>query len=143
MAEVRDYAPTGFYKARRPFTMDGRDYNYEEPVDLKNVEPRRVRLMWEAKLIDHAPAPEASVPVPVPAPEPVKAPVTARKRAAKEAPPTVEEAAPAPPVASESPAGLRMVHKGFGKWDVVDILDAVIASDLAKPDAQKLVAGTL
>jgi hypothetical protein len=139
-APHRDFAPTGYYKALRPFTMNGRDYNYDEPVDMTGIEPRRVRLMWENRMIEHAPPPES-------APQkPAKAPLAAKKAPAKEPTP---EPAPAPmeaPVAPvEAPAapaaGLRMVSKGFGRWDIVDATGTVVESGITKADAERRVTG--
>jgi hypothetical protein len=142
MAEIRDYAPTGFYKARRPFTMDGRDYNYEEPVDMSGVDPRRLRLMWEAKLIDHAPAPTVAVVAPVAPQKPVKASVAAKKSEAKETPVEVAPAPVAPPQAApDTDQPLRMISKGFGRWDVVDAAGTVIQTGMTKADAERRVNG--
>lgn len=139
----RDFAPTGYYIALRPFTMNGRDYNYDEPVDMTGIEPRRVRLMWENRMIDHAPPPEA------PAQKPAKASLAAKKAPAKEpasepAPAAVEApvAAVEAPAAPAAPAsGLRMVSKGFGRWDVVDSTGNVVEAGINKADAERRVTG--
>lgn len=132
----RDFAPTGFYIALRPFTMNGRDYGYDEPVDMTGIEPRRVREMWNARLIEHAPPPES-------APQkPAKAPQAAKKAPAVETPTAPAPAAVEAPVAPVEPAdGLRMVSKGFGKWDVVDAAGKVIAAGITKADAERRVTG--
>lgn len=132
----RDFAPTGYYKALRPFTMNGRDYTYDEPVDMTGVEPRRVRLMWENRMIEHAPPPEA-------APQkPAKAPVAAKKAPAVETPKAPAPAAVEAPAAPVEPAeGLRMVSKGFGRWDVVDATGNVVEAGITKADAERRVTG--
>lgn len=132
----RDFNPNGPFIALRPFTMDGRDYTYDEPVDLTGVELRRVRLMWEARHIDVAPAPPPQVQEPVV--EPQKARRSPRKAAEVPEPTKAPEAPVEAPVVTE---GLTMVSKGFGRWSVLDANGNVVEAGLTKADAERRVTG--
>ena len=122
------------FKALRPFVLNGRRLNYEDPVDTAGIEPRRLRQMWEARLIDvslDAPAPRA----------PEKAP--AKRVAAKAATPATSgpQAAVAPVAAPEStgPQKARLVYAQFGKYDVVTAAGEVVGKGLNKVEADELV----
>ena len=100
----------------RPFTMNGKEYGYDEPVDVSGIEVRRVRQMFEARLIDadDSAAPKQKPQAPAPRVE------------------AVPEPAPAPQASQK--ASLR--HKGFGKYEVVDAASNVIAGPLSREQAE-------
>ena len=72
MAQQRYYTPDSKFKAGRPFTMNGESYNFDDPVDVTGIEPRRLNLMFEARLleVDDRPAAQRKRSVPVQAEKP-------------------------------------------------------------------------
>lgn len=48
----RTYSAESKFKAGKPFTMNGVSYNYDDPVDVSGIEPRRLRLMFDARLLE-------------------------------------------------------------------------------------------
>lgn len=56
--DTRYYTPVSKFKAGRPFVMNGEQYNYDDPVDTTGIEPRRIRLMFEARLLEVDERPE-------------------------------------------------------------------------------------
>ena len=121
------------FRALRPFVLNGRRLNYEDPVDTAGIEPRRLRQMWEARLID--------VSLDAPSPRPAEK-ATAKRVSAKAAqPPTSapkDNPAPvAPPQAQRQSA--RLVYAQFGKYDVVASGGEVVAKGLTKPEAEEVV----
>lgn len=93
MAYPRSYNASSKFKASKPFTMDGKDYTFDDPVDVTGIEPRRVRLMFDARLIDVDERPDAK-----------------RKAAPK----------PAPAPKSEAARSYRIKNGGFGRWYIAD-----------------------
>jgi hypothetical protein len=49
---TRFYTSESKFKAGRPFIMNGEDYNFDDPVDVTGIEPRRIKLMFEANLLE-------------------------------------------------------------------------------------------
>lgn len=98
------------YLAVRPFTMNGVYYSHDQLVPLDGVEPRRARLMFEARMIRVKPENWA----PPAAPDPA----------------TVGGPAGGPTVPASS------VHAGFGKWYIWRG-DEQVAGPLTKAEAAK------
>lgn len=105
----------------KPFVMGGKTYERGDPVDTAGIETRRLRQMYEARMVDGvAPAVQPKgQPGPVmPASEP--------------------KAATASPQAQSE--GLAVVHKGFGRYYVVDAAGKEIAGPVQKEEADRLAA---
>jgi hypothetical protein len=113
MAEPRLFNPESKFKAMRPFTMGGRQYGHDESVDVRGIETRRLRQMFDMRLIDT---------------DKGDAPPPPRKAAVE--PPVKQEVAP---VASDAKASLR--HKGFGKYEIVDAQGNTIAGPFQREQA--------
>ncbi len=100
--------------------MNGVSYNFDDPVNVSGIETRRLRQMYDARMIE---AIDALAPLPRPV-----------------APP---RAVAAPVVASDTPVGSGVPwlrHKGFGKFEVVDKAGNVVAGPLAKEQAERALA---
>lgn len=69
--EKRFYTRDSKFKAGRPFIMNGENYNFDDPVDVTGIEPRRLSLMFDARLleVDDRPASQRKRSVPAPAPK--------------------------------------------------------------------------
>lgn len=110
------FAQQGPFVALRPFLMSGRAYKPGDAVPVDNVEPRRVRQMWDMRVIENGtPNPAAS------------------KAAAAH---TEKPKAVAPAPAPEKPR-LRVEHRGFGRHYVVAD-DGAETGPLSKEAADKL-----
>ena len=122
------------FKANRPFVLNGVRLNYDDPVDKVGIEPRRLRQMWESRLIEvtigQVPAKQPEKPAP-------KAPVrrvVAKAEAAATPAPEAAEAAPEP---TEEQGKARLVYAQFGKFDVLNAAGDVVAKGLSKDEAQR------
>lgn len=118
--ENLSFSPGEQYVARRAFTLNGKNYAHGEPVDLSGLAERRCNQMLKARQI---------LPARLMPPMPAKPEVS--KDAAKNPPRKGATAAPgasggeaggSAPTSGAAPAGgaPRAVHKGFGRWFVVD-----------------------
>lgn len=136
----RTYATDSKFKAAKPFIMNGVEYNYDDPVDLSGVDARRVKLMFDTRLIDVDDRDAAPAP----------------KRAAKASKPAAKQeqaAAPAEPVAqaepgaqsdeaseikqpSGDPADYKLKNGGFGRWYITDAEGTNIAGPFKDGDAK-------
>ena len=115
------------FKANRPFLLNGVRLTYEDPVDKTGIEPRRLRQMWEHRLIEVSAA--------SPAPKPPEKPPAKRVAAKAERPaPSPQKPAEEPPAPTGGTA--HVVYAQFGKWDVVDASGAVLLKGVSKDEAQ-------
>ena len=114
------------FKVRKPFVLDGVAFGYEAIVDVSGIEPRRVRQMFDAHMIDIA---EPGAPPPAPAERKQAPPAPATKQARVKAPPASAPAQAAPGVPS-------LQHRGFGRYEVVDAAGNVLAGPFAKEQAE-------
>lgn len=113
MVYPRSYTPSSKFKAAKPFTMDGVNYTFDDPVDVTGIEPRRVRLMFDARLIEVDERDEGK-----------------RKPAPKPAP------------AQSAPTGSHKIKSGgFGRWYVADAEGENVAGPFkAKAEAEAALA---
>jgi hypothetical protein len=116
--QQRIFNPESKFKALRPFTMNGHQYGYDEPVDVTGIEVRRVRQMFDARLID---TDTGSATPPQKAAEPPKQQAQAKPVAAAE----------------EAPAAASVRHKGFGRYEVVDAAGNTLATAASKEQAEE------
>lgn len=120
------FDPNGPFVCVKPFLMSGVPYAPGATVPMQGVEPRRVRQMWQARMVNVASASQIGLMSRQPAhvkPEPRAAAPAAQKPA---------------PAAQEQPApasGLRATHKGFGRWFVVDAEGKIVAGPMTQVEA--------
>lgn len=90
------FNPESDFACVKPFVMAGVSYQPGQIVETGTVEPRRLRQMYEARMID----------------------AVAREKTAAllKRQPVAQAPAPATPPA----AGRRAEHRGFGRWFVVE-----------------------
>jgi hypothetical protein len=115
------FSPNYRFVCVKPFVMSGRAYERGDEVDTSEIETRRLRQMYEARMVDGV-APEQ---------EPLAASTKAPKAVAVEPPTGPQEAAS---------GGLSMVHKGFSRYYVVDGSGNEVAGPVTKEEATRLVA---
>ncbi|CAB4130452.1 hypothetical protein UFOVP119_76 [uncultured Caudovirales phage] len=101
----------------RPFVMNGVSYGYDQRVDTAGIEVRRLRHMYDARMIDVDDGSRQKLDAPAAPPPRVD----------------TDEAPAAPGVPS-------MKHKGFGKFEVIDAAGNVVAGPLSKDEAEKALA---
>lgn len=128
------FDPGKNFKARRPFVLSGVSLNYDDPVAKEGIEDRRLKLMYEARLIDFddRPRDEAKAPAPAKAVEkkkPGKAPTAA----------PAPKASPAPTQGAPQGKAVKK-YMGFGKWSVIDEAGNVLAKDITKDQIDAEVA---
>jgi len=97
--------------------MSGRSYMPGDAVPVDNVEPRRVRQMWDMRVIENG------------TPKPVASKVSAA--------PADKQKAVVPAPAPEKPR-LRVEHRGFGRHYVI-AEDGAETGPLTKEEAEKFV----
>jgi hypothetical protein len=118
------FAPDNKFSCVKPFVMNGVAYGLGDLVDTKNIEVRRLRQMYDTRMIDVASA-DAK-----PAPQPPKQaqPKKAAPAKAKEKPPV------------DAGKGLRAEHRGFGRYFVLDADGKEVAGPITKDEADARVA---
>ena len=129
------FDPSATYKAQRPFTLSGVSLTYEDPVDLAGIEERRVRQMYDARLItmDTRTAEERAALAAAPAspagkPKPTKAATAAKNKKPAQA------TKPAPAAKPTTGKPVR-VNEGFGKFGVKDAAGELVLTGAPKADA--------
>lgn len=106
--------------------MNGISYGLGDAVDTKNIEVRRLRQMYDARIIDVAQAVERSATKPK----------------------AVKAEKPHPPKAPETPpaqvgTGLRAEHRGFGRYFLLDEEGNEVAGPMSKEDADARLAAAV
>ena len=123
------FSPSYEFRATRAFVMQGIEYTMGKPIDKAGIEVRRLRQMYDSRMIeaimDAAPA----------APAPAKAPAQKAEKPAQKAEPAKVEA-PAP---EANKSALRLDYRGFGRYFVLDAEGNEISGPHSKDEAQKLV----
>lgn len=117
------FAPDNKFMCVKPFVMNGTAYALGDLVDTKNIEVRRLRQMYDTRMIDVA-SDDAK-----PAPKPPK------QAQPKKAAPAKENKAPV-----DAGKGLRAEHRGFGRYFVLDAEGNEVAGPMAKEAADARVA---
>lgn len=116
------FSPSYEFRATRAFVMQGIEYTMGTPIDKAGIEVRRLRQMYDSRMIeailDEAPAAKA----------PAKAP------AKKVEPAKVEQKAP-----EANQSAKRVDYRGFGRYFVLDAEGNEISGPHSKDEAQKLV----
>lgn len=89
------FSPQAQFRCVKPFVMAGVAYSLGDVVDTAAIETRRLRQMYEARMIDAAAAQDAPT-----------AQVASR-------------AAEGPGPSRATPGAARAEHRGFGRWFVI------------------------
>ncbi len=112
------FSPQSQFRCVKPFVMSGKEYRHGDVVATRGIEVRRLRQMFDMRMIDAA----------MPETEPMSRPI-----ATAAAPP------PPQPQATEARTGtkLRVDHQGFGRYVVLDESGAVVDGPMSKADAEK------
>ena len=123
MTQRRPFSLDSSFKAGRPFVMNGVTYNFDDPVSVQGIEPRRLRQMYDARMIE----------------------VVDEAAGIKPAAPVIKiKTPPAPPPevtpVAEVARGPALRHKGFGRFEVVDAAGKVLAGPLPKEQAERELA---
>jgi len=113
------FSPNYRFVCVKPFVMSGRAYERGDEVDTSEIETRRLRQMYEARMVDGK----------APAEQPL-------------AKPAATIAAPEPEAATASPqpasGGFSVVHKGFSRYYVLDEAGNQIHGPVSKAEAEAL-----
>jgi len=142
------FSPLYDFVAARVVTINGQNLNPGDPVDKEGLGERRLRQMYESRIITPV-APEViAEPTPKkaskkkPAAEPVEA---ALEPEATDTAPEDESAtseAPVPAVGEPvSASGLYSEHRGFGRYFVLNADGVEVAGPLTKAEAKTMVGG--
>lgn len=123
MTQRRPFSLDSSYKAGRPFVMNGVTYNFDDPVSVQGIEPRRLRQMYDARMIE----------------------VTDEVASAKPAAPAIKVKPSAAPPVEVTPVvdearGPALRHKGFGRFELIDAAGKVLAGPLPKEQAERELA---
>lgn len=123
------FSPSYEFRATRAFVMQGIEYTLGTPIDKAGIETRRLRQMYDSRMIeailDEAPT----------APAPAKAPAKkAEPKAQKAEPAKVEQQAP-----EATKSALSVDYRGFGRYFVIDADGKEISGPHSKDEAHKLV----
>lgn len=145
----RFYQPLPFsvaydFVAAKPVTLNGQALNPGDPVDKVGLNPRRLRQLYEARIISPVAPPELTPallrPSPKQAPEP--APTAPEPTQALDEDEPDPEPQPDESVAAEAltgaPDGKRVEHRGFGRYFVLDADGNDLAGPLSKAAATNL-----
>ena len=109
--------------------MQGIEYTMGMPINKADIEVRRLRQMYDSRMIEPIMDAEPA------APAPVKAQAKkAEKQAQKAEAPKVEQTAP-----EANQSAKRIDYRGFGRYFVLDAEGNEISGPHSKDEAQKLV----
>ena len=129
------FSPDAAFRCVKPFVMNGVAYSLGDEVDTTEIEVRRLRQMYDSRIVEIAPADAQDKPKAARAPK--KEPVAKATKA--EAPAKVEVSKDQPP-AQTAGTGLRAEHRGFGRYVLVDASGAEVEGPMTKAEADRRVA---
>lgn len=116
------FSANGAYRCIKPFVMSGVMFQLGDKVPTNGIEVRRLRQMYDTRMIDLDQEAADRTPVRKEKAEPAKR--------AKE--PTVQE-----PVAAPASGDLKAEHRGFGRWYVTNAAGDEIAGPMTKAEAER------
>lgn len=144
------FSPLYDFVAARVVTINGQNLNPGDPVDKEGLGERRLRQMYESRIITPV-APEV-IPVPTNKKGSKKKPVAELQEPAPKAdsqPEAIDTQTDAEEAASEpveavvaepaATSGLRAEHRGFGRYFVLDAEGVEVAGPLTKVEANAMV----
>jgi len=123
------FSPSYEFRATRAFVMQGIEYTLGMPIDKAGIETRRLRQMYDSRMIE-AILDEAPV-----APAPKKAPAQKAEAKAQKAEAPKVDATPT----EASKSALSVDYRGFGRYFVIDAEGKEISGPHSKDEAHKLV----
>jgi hypothetical protein len=118
----KPFHPSGPFIALRSFVMGGREYEAGDDVPTSDIESRRIRQMWEMRMIETTDQR---------APRPAQRPVTARADA--------QTAGAGPETPARGSGRARAEHRGFGRHFVV-APDGTETGPMTRDEAEAAVA---
>lgn len=130
------FSPDATFRCVKPFVMNGVAYVLGDEVDTTDIEVRRLRQMYDSRIVEIAPPADAAD-KPKAKAAPKKEPVA---KAKKEAPAKVVEAPKNETPAETSGQGLRAEHRGFGRYFLVNAEGADVEGPMTKDEADRRVA---
>lgn len=130
------FSPSYDFQATKPVTLNGRAYVPGDRIEKDGLGARRLRQLYESRIISPIAPPAAALLAAPERAEEVVVPVATVETA--EAP---QEASEAPQEGIVSADGLQAVHRGFGRWYVVDAAGQDVAGPLTKEEALARAAG--
>lgn len=155
----RFYQPLPFsaayaFVASKPVTLNGQVLVPGDPIDKAGLNPRRLRQLYEARIISPVAAPEQPQAEQPAAEAPAAAPEAAQAPEQHEVGLPPEESADDPHEPSEaelmaaegeapevSASGNRIEHRGFGRYYVVDAEGNDVSGPWSKAEAPKHLEG--
>jgi hypothetical protein len=129
------FSPDATFRCVKPFVMNGVAYGLGSEVDTTNIEVRRLRQMYDSRIVEIAP-PASAAGKPAATRAPKKETVAMGKAEA----PTKVEAPKDQPPAESAGIGLRAEHRGFGRYVLVDASGAEVEGPMTKAEADRRVA---
>lgn len=121
------FSPSYEFRATRAFVMQGVEYLMGTPIDKAGIEVRRLRQMYDSRMIE-----------PVLDAEPAQAPKAPAKKAVAR-PEKADAAKVEQPPAEATTSALRIDYRGFGRYFVIDAEGKEVSGPHSKDEAQKLV----
>lgn len=132
------FTPDASFRCVKPFVMSGRAYRLGDDVATSDIETRRLRQMYDSRMIEIATSADTAGKAKASAPK--KEPVA--KAAKKETSPTIVEAPQETTPALVVGTGPRAEHRGFGRYVVV-AADGSESGQMTKAEAERLVGSTV
>lgn len=126
------FSPDYDFQAVKPVTLNGQAYTPGDRIEKGDLGARRLRQLYEARIISPLAPTDAALLKAAPAPQ--EAPRAPSEPEAEETP---EEATSGPVESS----GKQALHKGFGRWYVVDADGNELAGPMTKDEALAQAAG--
>jgi hypothetical protein len=123
------------FRARREFVLYGKKHQAGDPIARDGLTEQRLRQMFDNRMIEVSEA--APAPAKVAASAPAVAPAPAPVAAVAVKPAQIPADAPKP----AATGALQAVHRGFGRWFVVDAADVDVAGPLKKEEALARAGG--
>lgn len=115
------YAPSMKLKCRRPFVLSGHSLTYDDPVPTDEIEVRRLRQMYEARLVDVDERTDAERAAHMKAKgSPAKPPASPAGAQTTSEAPKVAPAKKAPSKAAPDTAKAKVKSQGFGKFGIIN-----------------------
>ena len=139
MNHPEPFHPEAQFLALRAFTLNGVNLKPGDAIDKDGVAPVRLKRMFEGRMIQVGmhPATAAAKHGKARAQKPVEQEISKTEGSAAPSVPAiaVEPASPAQEAQTASAGGVQAIHRGFGRWFVVDAAGKDIAGPISKADA--------
>ena len=122
------FSPYYDFRVVKPMTIGGKALVMGDPFPTEGLPPRRLRQMFEARMISPLP--------------PEVLPITPANGAAgaAQAGQGAGGTEPPPDTATRPTGPLTAKHRGFGKWYVMDAADDEVSGPHTREEAERLAA---